>query len=239
MKIMTFNIQHALDYINKVIDIDLFADSIARLGPDICGLNEVRGEGALDGYTDQTNAIADRIDRQRYFAEAIKVRGVGPYGNALVTKYPIISAETVAIPDPAVKREGGRYESRCVLKAVLDVDGHELCVLVCHMGLVDDEARNAVSTICDILDSCELPTVLMGDFNLTPDSELLAPLYARLSDTDAVAAVPGAPTFPSDLPRIKIDYIFYRGLHCRSVTTIEEVISDHLPIAAEFDFLNK
>lgn len=239
MKIMTFNIQHALDYKKQVIDLDLFANAITRFGADVCGLNEVRGEGDLDGYTDQTNALGDRLGFERYFARAIMVRGKGPYGNALVSRFPIVSAETISIPDPEVKREGGRYESRCVLKVTLDIDGRELCVLVCHMGLVDDEAKNAVSTICSILDATDTPLVLMGDFNVTPENEILAPIFERLSDSDAIAKIAGEPTFPSDAPRIKIDYLFYRGLECRSVKTIGEVVSDHLPIIAEFDFLEK
>lgn len=236
MKIMTFNIQHALDYKNRVIDIDLFADSIKQFAPDVCGLNEVRGAGPLDGYTDQTNALGDRLGYNRYFAEAIKVRGENPYGNAIVSRYPIVTADTVAIPDPEVKRAGGRYESRCVLDVTLDVDRHALRVLVCHIGLVDDEAKNAVKTLCDILDKTDTPVVLMGDFNLTPDNPILAPLFERLEDTDAYAETPGEYTFASYDPKIKIDYLLFRGLKCRSVETVSEVISDHFPIIAEFEF---
>lgn len=88
MRIMTFNIWHAPDYKNQKIDIDLFARKIKQYGADICGLNEVRGEGPLYGYTDQTNNIADSLGYNRYFGEAIKVKGTSPYGNAIVTKYP-------------------------------------------------------------------------------------------------------------------------------------------------------
>ena len=52
MKIMTFNIQHALDYKNQVIDIELFADSIKKFGADVCGLNEVRNKGVREDYAD-------------------------------------------------------------------------------------------------------------------------------------------------------------------------------------------
>ena len=98
MKIMTFNIQHALDYKRQVIDTDFFVDAIKKYNPDICGLNEVRGEGPVEGYTDQTKAIGDGLSFNRYFAEAIKVEGTSPYGNALVSKYPIIKSETIKIP---------------------------------------------------------------------------------------------------------------------------------------------
>ena len=50
MKIMTFNIQHCLDYNyflnNKTerINFDVMADAIKEISPDIVGLEEVRGD---------------------------------------------------------------------------------------------------------------------------------------------------------------------------------------------------
>jgi endonuclease/exonuclease/phosphatase family metal-dependent hydrolase/8-oxo-dGTP pyrophosphatase MutT (NUDIX family) len=235
IKVMTFNIQHCLDYQNNKIDIDLFVDTIKAVNPDICGLNEVRGEGPLEGYTDQANALGDGLGYNRYFAEAIKVEGTSPYGNAFVTKFPIKSAETVAIPDPIFKYEIGKYESRCVLKAVVDANGTDVMILVCHMGLALGERKNAVKTICNIIDKTDMPLILMGDFNALPDSSELKPLFERLNDTDSSAETKGKFTFPSYKPNIKIDYIFYKNLKCVSVETIEKVVSDHYPIVAEFE----
>lgn len=236
MKVMTFNIQHCLDYMNDKIDIDLFVNAIKEISPDICGLNEVRGEGPIEGYTDQTNALADGLGYNRYFAKAIDVGGTSPYGNAFVTRHPINSAETVAVPDPIFKYEIGKYESRCILKAVVDIGGREVLVLVCHMGLALGERKNAVKEICSIVDSTDMPLVLMGDFNALPDSNELKPLFERLEDTDFYADEKGKFTFPSYKPNIKIDYIFFRGLKCTGVKTIEKVVSDHFPIVAEFEF---
>ncbi len=235
MKIMTFNIQHCLDYKRKKINIPLFVETIKQYDADICGLNEVRGKGHLFGYTDQTNALGDGLSFNRYFAEAIKVNGTGPYGNAIVSRYPFKSTETVKIPDPDDKNDNGCFETRCVLKSVIDVDGKDVCVLVCHMGLENSERVNAVATLCKIIDETEIPVVLMGDFNTTPDNEVLKPLYQRLNDTDLIADNKGAFTYLSYDPEKKIDYIFYRGLTCENVTTITEVVSDHFPIIAEFD----
>lgn len=236
MRVMTFNIQHCLDYQNDIIDIDLFVNSIKEINPDICGLNEVRGEGPLDGYTDQINALGDGLGYNRYFAQAIKVGGTSPYGNGFVTKYPIQSAETIAVPDPVFKFDIGKYESRCILKAVVDVGGRDVIVLVCHMGLALGERKNAVKEICKIVDNTDMPLILMGDFNAVPDASELKPLFERLNDTDKLAAVKGKSTFPSYRSKIKIDYIFYKNLKCTGVKTVEKVISDHFPIVAEFEF---
>ena len=52
------------------------------------------------------------------------------------------------------------------------------------MGLMLGERLNAIKVICDILDSTDMPVILMGDFNNTPDAEEFKPLYERLTDTD-------------------------------------------------------
>lgn len=237
MRVMTFNVQHFLDYRNKKIDFDLFADFIKKQNTDVCGLNEVRGAGPLDGYTDQLNTVADKLSYERYFGEAIKVLGKNPYGNGIIAKNKFSTAETIKIPDPKIKFPWHRYETRCVIKASLDFDGSEILFFVCHMGLSESERKNAVKTLCKLLDETDSPAIVMGDFNATPDEAVLSPLFERLEDTDSVAEIRNLPTFPSDNPEIKIDYMLFRGLECKNVYTVNKVVSDHLPIIAEFSFL--
>lgn len=235
MKVMTFNIQHALDYQKQIIDIDLFVNAVKKYGADFCCLNEVRGEGPIEGYTDQTNAIADGLGFYRYFGEAIKVGGTSPYGNAIVARSPFKAVETIAIPLTADRSEDSNYEPRCVIRAVADVDDTEICFLVCHMGLSNAERKNAVETICKIIDEIDVPIILAGDFNTNPQDAVLKPLYDRLCDSDEKAETKNAFTYPSDNPEIKIDYIFYRGLSCTHSQVINEIFSDHLPIVADFE----
>ncbi|MBQ2730060.1 MAG: endonuclease/exonuclease/phosphatase family protein [Clostridia bacterium] len=234
MKVMTFNIQHGLDYKNQIIDLQLFSDFIGAQSVDFCGLNEVRGQGNWEGYTDQTGFIGGSLGLNSFFGEAFKVVGTNPYGNAFVTSLPVKSAEVVRIPDSDERSEDVHYETRCAVKAVVDVDGKDVMFVVCHMGLAKSEGENAVRTICDILDSTDLPCVVMGDFNHAKDSGILDPLFERLADADSVSENEGAYTFPSYSPRVKIDYILYRGLTCISSSVIEKVVSDHYPVIAEF-----
>ena len=233
---MTFNIQHALDYQKQIIDFDLFINAIKKFDADVCGLNEVRGDGPLEDYTDQTKFVADGLGFNSYFGEAIKVKGTSPYGNAIVSRFPFKSVETIKIPDPEIKIGHHSFESRCVVKAVADIAGKDICFLVCHMGLNKSEQKNAVKTICSLLDEIKTPIILMGDFNTTPQDTVLNPLRERLKDADDLNPVKNHGTYPSDKPDVKIDYIFYRGLKCVKTETIEEIFSDHLPIIAEFDF---
>lgn len=233
MKVMTFNIQHGLDYQNQIIDLPLFAEYIRKQDVDFCGLNEVRGEGNWDGYTDQTNFFGDALGLNRFFGEAIKVVGTNPYGNAFITRYPVKSAEVIHIPDSDDRSEDVHYEHRCAIKAILSVDGRDVMFVVCHIGLAKTEAKNAVEALCAILDSNDMPAVVMGDFNHTKESGVLNALLDKLSDTDSVSEKVGIYTFPSYSPREKIDYILCRGMKCIACETLTEIVSDHYPIVAE------
>ena len=102
------------------------------------------------------------------------------------------------------------------------------------MGLAKLERVNAVEVICRLIDETDLPVILMGDFNIEPDGDVLIPIRERLLDTADISDSAKACTYPSDKPRKKIDYIFYRGLECTGAETLHDVIADHLPVVADF-----
>ena len=167
-----------------------------------------------------------------YFAEAIRFRGVNPYGNAIISRYPIISAETIMIPDPEIKKYDGYYETRCLLKATIDVR-NGLNVLVSHFGLNPDEHENAVETVVPNIpkEHC----VLMGDFNMEPDNQILNPIMQSLQDTAKVFSTYKL-SFPSDTPRVKIDYIFVsKDLKVEYADIPEIISSDHRPHVATIE----
>ena len=232
IKIMSYNTQHCLDYIKQEINFDLIADTIKKCGADIIGLQEIRGEGPREDYVDQIKILSEKTGFYYYFAEAIKVGGSNPYGNAILSKYPITSAETITIPDPEVKKYKDGYETRCILKAKIDVSGG-LNVLVSHFGLNKDEQKNAVATVLENLP--EEKCVLMGDFNMKPKNRILKPIKEKLFDTAEMFECKKL-SYPSDKPRVKIDYIFVSKDLCVESADIPEIISsDHRPHLATVD----
>ncbi len=227
MKIMTFNIQHCNFYPESRIDFTPFAQEILSCGADIIGLNEVRGKGILKGYTEQAKKLAELTGYHYYFGKAISVGGFSPYGNAILSKSPILSAENIKIPDPVPKTGHEMYESRSIIKAQTEKD-KEYTFFVTHMGLNRDERENAVKTLLDI--AADKKCVIMGDFNCLPDAEELKPLFDKFlcSDTEKY-------TFPSDNPDRKIDYIFYsHDMELTDKGVSENIVSDHLSLWAEF-----
>ena len=224
MKIMSFNTQHCLNYLEQRVDYQIMADAILKTGADIVGLNEMFNGGK---YCTQTEELSRLTGIENYyFAKAIDDSD-GPYGNGLLSKIPFKSVETITVPDPDPKKPGCWYETRCLLKAELE---NGLRVLVIHFGLNEDEQASAVKTVLEHIrdEKC----ILMGDFNVEPNNPLLDPIRERLTDT-CRGFCGDKLSFPSDKPRVKIDYIFVsKDLEVISADVDEIIASDHRPHTA-------
>ena len=59
MKVMTFNIQHCLNYVEQRIDFEIMARAIMECGADVVGLNEVRDLGTDGEYQAQARILAE------------------------------------------------------------------------------------------------------------------------------------------------------------------------------------
>ena len=224
LKIVTFNVQHFLNYITQQIDMDMFERVIRSFDADVIGLNEVYGAGY---WGDQVTEMGRRLGYHAYFAQAINVGEEGLYGNGLLSRHPMVNARTILVPNPDQNGYDGFYETRCLLQADIDVPGG-LQVNVIHMGLNPDEQENAVITVAEHVSARR--SILMGDFNMTPDDVNLVPIQAFMQDAAALFDEAEKPSFPSDAPDIKIDYIFTsEDIKCLSADIPEIIASDHRP----------
>jgi len=240
IRIMTFNIQHCQDSRillqenRKVIDPARMADVISGIGADICGLNEVRGLGKTAGYTAQAETLASLLGYHGVFGRSIYVNGTEPYGNGLVSRFPIRRMEVIPIPDPIIREEHAHGESRSVLRCELDI-GEGFAVYQSHFGLSPEEQEHAVALAHQLLSAEKLPAVLMGDFNMQPDNPLMVPLFRDFASANDRLA--GQFTFPSHNPSIMIDYIFANDkVTFRDCGIRTGIASDHLPVWADISF---
>lgn len=251
MKIVSFNVAHCQNYLTKKIDYQLYADVIGLLDPDIIGLNEMRSGGTIEGYEYQTEKLSELTGiKNYYFAKAIDVMNAddpknvkvvaapdsdgdyNPYGNALLTKLPIESAQTIYVPNPAENEKRGEfdYEPRCLLKARLEGG---ITVLVIHFGLNSEEHLNAVKTVLGNLESEKC--ILMGDFNVTPDDEVLNPIREKMKDASDLFKMPRG-SWPAEAPDRKIDYIFVSpDVEIVSADIPALIASDHRPHTAQIN----
>lgn len=226
---MTYNIQSGRD-LSRDLNIDHAASVIRAVHPDFVALNEVRSHTQDVGNVNQAWELGRLTGYYPLFGRSIDVSG-GEYGNAFLTRLPLVEREVVHIPDPVRQSEKSWYEHRTILRAVLDAGGRRLTVLVSHFGLAPEEARSAVDTVLALLDRTKTPVILLGDFNLRPGDAILRPLMDALADTAGGREAPK--TFPSDRPNEKIDYIFVsKDIKVLSLKSKNTQMSDHRPLIA-------
>lgn len=233
MKLMSFNTQSCTNFITKKIDFSFIAEGIKKFDADIVGLNEMRGADPESDFVNQVEELAKLAGyKYFYFSKACDIEDDdGPFGNGVLSKYPLKSIETIGIPDPIEKTGDQLYETRAVLKITLESG---LTVLITHFGLNYDEHLNAVETVLNSLEKEKC--VFMGDLNVEPGNPVLKPIQERLVDTASVIGE-NLLSFPSDTPRKKIDYIFTTpDVKIISADIPDIVYSDHRPHIAEIEF---
>ena len=245
LRIMTYNIQHGHVHLDKYIDLTKVCDVIRKYDPDIIGLNEVRGRGTNKDYTAQVETMAAYLGYHCYFGRSIMIGGTSPYGNAVLSKYPIIEASVIKIPNPVDPSACRHFEPRSLCRCVVEVpaDGEagtyegpvvNVAVYSSHFGLSEAEQEHAVSTAITTLSAEALPFILMGDFNMEPDNKLMQPLHAAYNSVDPL--LDGKKSFPSDKPSIKIDYIYTSKDIAITAADIPQIVaSDHCPIWADIE----
>lgn len=232
VRFLSYNIQSCHEFYSRKVQTGHIVKAIQQTGAQIVGLNEVRDKGVAQDYMAQAELIAKELGMYHYFAKAIQTKG-GPYGNAIISKYPISELSCNLIEDAPRDSGDKPFETRCVLKAHVDI-GSGVDMLITHFGLNESEQRLAVKKVLEL--SCDLkgPIILMGDFNCQPDDKVLQPIYEHFTDTAPKST--NVLTFPSDKPDIKIDYIFTKGavkVHSAGAQNI--IASDHLPYFADIE----
>lgn len=92
----------------------------------------------------------------------------------------------------------------------------------------------------DYLDSLfeaeEMPLIVAGDFNDPPCSYTFHQLNKHLEDAYYAAGKGWFSTFNNSPSPLRIDYILYseKRFRCHNYTVIQERLSDHYPVVAEF-----
>jgi len=242
IRVMTWNIHHG-EGMDKNIDINRIAQLIAEEKTDIVAIQEVDRGVERSKKVDIVTKLADITGMTYAFGKTIDFQG-GECGNAFLTRFPIFEEQNA----PFRKFPGA--EQRGVLLLVLGIIGEEVVVANTHLDSQgNDSLRVAnVSDLKSILKRySSRPTILCGDFNDSPSSRVVTQLKEEYLDTWELAGTWEGYTFPSDVPKQRIDYAFTNNfrrpdsastaVHLRplSAHVVKSLASDHLPLLVEFE----
>jgi endonuclease/exonuclease/phosphatase family metal-dependent hydrolase len=234
VRVLTYNIQHGAGTDGQV-DLTRTAAVLKRLTPDLVALQEVDKGTTRSRGVDQAAELGRLTGMHVAFGKAMDFAG-GEYGEAILSRYPLSEVQVHNLPSA----QG--CEPRCAIAARvrLGEDGPEFVFAGTHL-----EHAKAPVRLCQaqklnpaLAATNALATILAGDFNDVPDSPAIKVL--RPHWTDATAEQPD-PTWPSDQPRMKIDYVFFRpadGWRVVEKQVIDEsVASDHRPLLVVLEWV--
>jgi endonuclease/exonuclease/phosphatase family metal-dependent hydrolase len=203
---------------------------------DVAALQEVGDVSRADGegeVADQASWLGHRLGWFVAWGPNLVLRG-RPYGNAILSRYPISRARNYDLSVP-------RREPRGCLRADLALpDGASVHVFDLHLGLSGGERRKQAAMLfsADLLRDAALaaPLVLCGDFNMW--SPLPGPIFRLLRTAlfdAAVVAGSRRATYPSALPLLRLDRAYVdAGLSVEGCGVVNDprtrAASDHLPV---------
>ncbi len=225
VRIMSYNIHHGISMEGR-LDIEGIAEVIKESGAHIVGLQEVDNRFIRSLFQDQTKKLAEILDMHYYFGENFTLLGAG-YGNAVLSKFPIINASNLQL-------EGSR-ESRGVISASIDIHGKDINFLVTHLSRNQSIRDVQVQRIGEYISLLEDEVILVGDFNSVPGTKEIMYIERRLKEAAKEAGKDGLYTFVNrDGTKARIDYIFLSpSITVSDVWTIDSDASDHLPLLAD------
>lgn len=230
LRILTWNIHHG-EGLDGRVDLDRIARLIAATEPDLVALQEVDRGVARTQRRDLPAELAALTGLTAVFEQNIPFQG-GEYGNATLTRWPILSSTNhhYRMLHPG--------EQRGLLEVIVDIHGHPLAFWNTHIDhRPDDRERwSNVEEVRDRVAASPIPVIVAGDFNDLPGSRVHLALNQFLLDVwDEAGHGPGA-TFPHTRTPRRIDYIWLDRrfpLYPVSARVLESDASDHLPLLIE------
>lgn len=238
IRVMTYNVHRCIGTDGR--------DSAASIGAlceyaraDVIALQELDAP-----ETDETQGVhhardlSTRLGMELLFCRTFR-RGVGYYGHALLSRFPLVleKVTTFPAPSPGAEPRGAIWARARLPTGTLDV-------ISTHLGVGRYERMKQSLELVGPgwLGSAELrrPTILCGDLNAVPGATTYRRIAQRLQDAQRLATKRPNATFPSVLPLLRIDHVFVSDdVRVRAVEVPKSALSrrasDHLPLIVDLE----
>ncbi|HEU5079637.1 MAG TPA: endonuclease/exonuclease/phosphatase family protein [Opitutaceae bacterium] len=218
------------------------ATLLTELRPDIVALQEIDENSSWAGSFDQLSFLSEFTGLQ-HSVFGINNRRTGLlklcYGNAILSRYPIVSSENIVFGRRTLGEKGFLY-------AEVDVNGSRVPVVNMHLHYRSRVQRiQQVKQVMEYLTHKQLhrrahwamaPAVCGDMNNPSHKDDATASLMEYFSQHGRYTLHPRrAPTFPSPLPQRTLDFVFLPPgcveVYC---LVVRSWLSDHRPVMVEF-----
>jgi endonuclease/exonuclease/phosphatase family metal-dependent hydrolase len=235
LRVLSYNIHKCIGGVDRRYEPGRVIDVIRKLDTDVVMLQEVDAGVSRSRGDRQVELLGDELGLpHRAWYPNVDVRGGGQYGNAILSRYPLIESSNI---DLTLRFKKARSALHGVIRVRHDGVDRTVHVFNMHLGLARYERRAQLGKFLECHPFAHLhhdtPVVVGGDFN---------DVYGRLGSLLAPAGFRGIErrplTFPAWGPLRALDAIFVRGAVdflrlSRCDSDLARRASDHRPLVAE------
>ncbi|MGV1097883.1 endonuclease/exonuclease/phosphatase family protein [Thiovibrio sp. JS02] len=242
LRVLSYNIHRAIG-VDRLFRPERIAEILAHHDADVVLLQEVDVGVPRSRELNLAEVLAGRLGYPHHALGLNVQLRKGMYGNATLSRYPIVRARNIDLTIDDRKKRGCLFTEL----ALPGENGRRLLpVFNLHLGLSFKERPQQVGRLVRTEEFAGLnvqdPCLVAGDFN--DWWTRLAPIFTEAlgfgcATNHALGYQNALLTYPSFSPTTGLDKIFFRGplalqggRRCR--LNLSKVASDHLPVVAEF-----
>ncbi|CAM2009163.1 endonuclease/exonuclease/phosphatase family protein [Acanthopleuribacter pedis] len=246
IKILSYNIHKGFSTYNRNYVLDRIRLAIKQVHADVVFLQEVLGDHQrhsqrIPNWPDapQFEYLADSVWHHYAYGKNA-VYDAGHHGNAILSKYPISDWDNIDVSTNPL-------ENRGLLHAVLAVPEFKmpLHVICLHLDLLERGRRLQVGLLTERIRSVvpdSEPLIIAGDFN--DWRERISDRMQRelnLQEAHFDLHDKHARTFPSWMPLLKLDRVYFRGFRAVDARVMKgepwRQLSDHAAYFSELQLV--
>jgi endonuclease/exonuclease/phosphatase family metal-dependent hydrolase len=226
------------------------AEELEKINPDIACLQEVTRGSDFNPNTDNAKFLSDKLNYQYYYHEAQSWENdhVKTQGNAILTKFPIISTKYKYIQQPSENSESYANEGRVYIETELQIDNKNLTVGTTHMSythkfILNEAKKKEADNLLEIIKDKKEKYVFCGDLNARINSYILDNIKKYLKnggpslDTKTWTTKPfNYNDFVETELNWRLDHIFItKDINIHTSKVLKTEYSDHLPVLSELE----
>jgi len=222
---------------------------------ELMGFQEVDNNLEETEFINITEKIAQSLGYNFAYSPSIENQKTGSFaegqfGNCIISKFPIVDNKRHFLSLPEEWDGTAITEPRTLLETKINVDDKIVCFMTLHLGYskqfqpTEIKLRQIEKVIEVIKNNNDLPIILTGDFNSTPENQGVKKIKQYLKDVDEKNTLKTWTMYdfkyhdwkvPAGL-NFKIDYIFISEKIKHETPTIDiNKISDHVPVIVKLE----
>ena len=236
VRVLSFNILHGAT-IKGNFDLDIIAKVIKDANADFVALQEVDFKTNRAKKMDLATELGWQTKMTSLFARAMYYDD-GEYGEAVLSKYAFLQSRNIALPFTPGNEPRAALEIITVLQS-----GDTISFIGTHLDHLNDEKDRVAQAkkINEVFSKNKYPTILAGDLNALPNSttiDILEEMWSSSYDKKNIK-----PTYPSDNPIKKLDYVMFypknRWKVLKTEVIQDSIASDHCAYLVTVELLSK